>query len=310
MLIDRIKRLRKTVQWLDAIRRNWERYDFPIKGDYKHPKVLDGQILSKLNLLARLPKSLHEVEFQVFSQFGDDGILQYLIHKLRIDNKVFLEFGVENYIESCTRFLLINDKWSGLVLDGDKKNVGYIKNDLVSHYFNLEAVHAFVTAENINQILVDNYKDGQIGILCIDIDGMDYWVWKALDVVDPDIVVIEYNALFGNERSITVPYDQNFIRSVAHQSLLYWGSSLPALINLANEKGMSFIGCNSNGNNAYFIKYEYLASDGISQLKAKYVSASFAEYKVDERRLRGQVGIEVIRGMPVINVLTGEREVL
>ena len=56
-------------------------------------------------------------EFRVFSQWGEDGIIQYLLSKVPISNQVFFELGVEDYRESNTRFLLMNDNWRGLVID-------------------------------------------------------------------------------------------------------------------------------------------------------------------------------------------------
>ena len=92
----------------------------------KSPKINLGRIQATLNSQKNRIENLSEVEFQVFSQFGDDGIIQYLVDKLPIKNKTFIEFGVEDYKESNTRFLLINNGWSGFVMDGDEKNVQQI----------------------------------------------------------------------------------------------------------------------------------------------------------------------------------------
>lgn len=64
---------------------------------------------------------LRDAEFKVFSQFGEDGILQYLLQRVPIENEneSFIEFGVEDYREANTRFLLINNNWRGLIIDGD-----------------------------------------------------------------------------------------------------------------------------------------------------------------------------------------------
>jgi hypothetical protein len=250
------------------------------------------------------------VAFQVFSQFGDDGIIQWLIHVLDIDERIFVEFGVENYTEACTRFLLVKDKWRGLVLDGNQNNVEYIRNDPVAGFFDLEARHAFVTAESINDILRDAGFVGKIGILCIDIDGVDWWVWNAIDAVDPALVVVEYNAAFGAERAVTVPYMPNFIRSNAHSSRLYWGASLAALQELGRRKGYVFVGCNSNGNNAYFVRRDLATRPEIERLQPKFVESSYAEYRVNGRRVRGHERLEVIKGLPVHNVATGATELI
>jgi hypothetical protein len=173
------------------------------------------------------------------------------------------------------------------VLDGSQENIDYINEDLISLFYDLRPRQAFVTAENINGLLKEAGLVGKIGLLSIDIDGVDYWVWQAITAIDPAVVVIEYNATFGPDRAITVPYSANFERIVAHPSRLYWGASLMALQSLGNAKGYTFVGCNSNGNNAYFLRNEYASLDWVAGLKKCYNPATFAEYAVKGCRVRG-----------------------
>lgn len=197
--------------------------------------------------------SLNDFEFKVFSQWGDDGIIQFLINRIKMP-KVFIEFGVENYKESNTRFLLINNNWKGLTIDGSSDNINEIIRDEIYFKHDLKAVHSFITKDNINSILKDNKFDGEIGILSVDIDGNDYWVLKEINVVNPVIIIVEYNSMFGPEAQISIPYKEDFVRTIAHYSNLYYGASLAAFSNLLDTLGYSFIGCNSSGNNAYFIR--------------------------------------------------------
>ena len=74
-------------------------------------------------------KDLADVEFSVFSQYGDDGIIQYLINQVEMPNKYFIEFGVQNYTESNTRFLMMNNYWSGLIFDGSNEFIKNIQNE-------------------------------------------------------------------------------------------------------------------------------------------------------------------------------------
>ena len=225
--------------------------------DYKSSKVNLGQIQSNLNSLKTNIKSLAELEFQVFSQFGDDGIIQWLVKKIPSLNKTFIEFGVEDYTEANTRFLLINNYWSGLIMDGSESNILKVNNSILSRFYDLQAEQHFITAENINTIISNaNYFSKEIGLLNVDIDGNDYWVWKSINQVDPVIVVCEYNALFGFEHAFTIPYDKNFVRGT-NLPFNFYGASLLSLCDLAEFKGYDFLGCNSAGNNAYFIKKDY-----------------------------------------------------
>lgn len=225
-------------------------------------------------------KNLYDAEYKVFSQWGEDGIIQYLINNIPISNKLFVEFGVENYKESNTRFLLVNNNWSGLVIDGNKENIDYIKQDTIYWRYNIKAENAFVTKENINKILIKNGIGGQIGLLSIDIDGNDYWIWEAIDVIEPDIVIIEYNHRFGYEKAVTIPYQDDFVRSAAHASMIYYGASLKALCLLGKKKGYAFVGCNSAGNDAFFVK-EDIKPEFINELT---VEEGFVEGKFRESR--------------------------
>lgn len=309
-LIDRFKRVRRGAGQLIGLPSDLINRTHAEGANYKHPKVLTGTMLAQLNNNRTDVSALRDVEFQVFSQFGDDGIIQYLIHHLGVLERTFIEFGVEDYTEASTRFLLVKDKWSGLVMDGDPENIDYISRDPISYIFDLRAKAAFINAENINALIGEAGFTGRIGLLSVDIDGMDYWVWKAIDQVDPAIVIVEYNAAFGPDRAIVVPYDPDFIRSKAHPSRLYWGASLAAYRQLAAAKGYAFAGCNANGNNAYFIRREYAELPAIKRLKPAFTAATFAEYAVDGHKIRGQQVYEVVKGLPVLNLATGEIEPL
>jgi hypothetical protein len=154
----------------------------------------------------------------------------------------------------------------------------------------------------------------EVGILHIDLDGNDYWIWKAIDEISAEIVIIEYNSVFGIDRPITIPYDATFVRTSAHHSNLYWGTSLLALWRLAQQKGYGFIGCNSAGNNAYFVRRDRL-NEVVGEIspEAGYVDSKFRESRDVEGRLTYLAGTErlkAIRGMPVYNVDTGSLEAL
>src|SRR3990167_1696596 len=256
-------------------------------------------------------KTLSDAEFRVYSQFGDDGIIQYLLNQLEIKDQRFVEFGVENYNESNTRFLLENNNWKGLVMDGSDKHIQYIRNRDNYWRHDLTALCCFVTVENINQMLTDAGFSGEIGLLHIDIDGNDYWIWKAITVVKPVIVIVEYNSLFGSDRSITIPYSADFYRFSAHHSGLYAGCSLPALYNLSKEKGYEFVGCNSAGNNAYFVRADQLKNLKALDCQDGYVLAKFREHRDENGKLTFMPGIkaiECIRGLPVFDTQSNKIE--
>lgn len=272
-------------------------------------KILSENVKSKKNI-----SSLNDVEFRVFSQWGDDGIIQWLTSNIDFPDRTFVEFGVEDYSESNTRFLMMNNNWSGLVMDGSETCIEKIKLSGYYWKYNLQAVCAFIDAENINRLLAATKLDKEIGILHIDLDGNDFWIWKKINVISPIVVILEYNSVFGIERSITVPYDKHFIREHAHYSNLYFGASLRALHQLSSEKGYSFIGCNSAGNNAYFVRNDYI-NDNVSEipLETGYVISQFRESRDREGNLSllsGADRIEQIRGLLVYNTENNQIEKL
>jgi hypothetical protein len=253
-----------------------------------------------------------DVEFSVFSQFGDDGIIQWLIHRLPGLSETFVEFGVGCYQEANTRFLLLNDNWRGLVMDSSSRNIAAIRRDQISWRHDLQSKCAFATAENIDQLLPDHGFKGDIGLLHIDIDGNDYWVWRGLTAVRPAIAIIEYNSVFGAERAITIPYDPKFSRG-GRTNNLYFGASLLALCDLAHSKGYDFVGSNSAGNNAYFVRSEL--NHGLKPLTAAegYVLSKFADFRDSKGRLtylRREQRLASLKGLPVVNTQTGVEEEL
>jgi hypothetical protein len=271
-----------------------------------------GALLSETVRRKKEIASLGEVEFSIFSQFGDDGIIQWLVNALQIANKTFIEFGVSDYRESNTRFLLMHDNWSGFVVDSSQNNVDCIVNSEYFWKYQLHAESAFVDAENVNDLLLSSQIGSQVGILHIDVDGNDYWIWKAIDAVVPEIAIIEYNSVFGIDRPITVPYDRGFSRNRAHFSNLYFGASLRSLYDLGAEKGYAFIGCNTAGNNAYFVRRDRL-NEAVREvsLESGYVVSKFRDSRGEDGRLTylsGGSRLEAIRGMPVYNTDTHETE--
>lgn len=228
--------------------------------------------------------TLRDWEFSVFSQFGEDGIIQYLLDRVPIIQETFVEFGVENFLEANTRFLLTHNRWSGLVIDGSQGNVDRIRNDEIFFRHEIAALCSFITRENINELIARKFR-GDLGLLSVDIDGNDYWVWEAVDVVSPRIVVCEYNSLFGAERAVTVPYNPNFVRSEAHYSFLYFGASLRALCDLAERKGYVFVGCNADGNNAFFVRKDVAGRVTPQSVEQGFVRSKFRE----SRNRQGQM---------------------
>jgi hypothetical protein len=250
-------------------------------------------------------------EFQVFSQWGEDGILSYLLSQIAVPNEVFVEFGVEAYQECNTRFLLMSRYWRGLVMDGDEQNIRRIRESELYWRYRLEARHAFVTRENIDSLLKEAGISGDIGLLSIDIDGNDYWVWEGITSIQPRVVVVEYNSLFGDRRAVTIPYDPAFVRLKGHHSGLYFGASVPAFAKLGAARGYSLVAGNQAGNNLFFVRNDVLGELTPITPQAAYRRASFRESRDADGKLtflEQEQGRALVRSLPVIDLESG-REV-
>ena len=173
------------------------------------------------------------------------------------------------------------------------------------------AKEAFINAENINDLISSAGFTGEVGILSIDIDGNDYWVWKSINVINPVITIVEYNSVLGAERPITVPYKETFSRTNEHYSNLYFGASLPALCLLAEEKGYYFVGSDSHGVNAYFVRKDMIGSLKPISAKEGYVSSKFSQSRDENGFLNYipyQKQLEILKGLEVFNVETNKKE--
>lgn len=268
-------------------------------------KFMHGQQLASIQKVRDI-QNIHEAEFKVFSQWGEDGIIQWISAKLPPPPvRSFIEFGVENYQESNTRFLLMHDNWRGLVIDGSNSNIDFIRKAPYYWRHDLTAVSAFITRENINKIFADNGFTGEIGILSIDVDGNDYWIWEAINSVLPQVVICEYNSIYGADKKVVIPYREDFMRGKAHCSNLYFGASIAALIELGRKKGYSCIGSNSAGNNIFFVRDCYKDLFNIMSSRQAYIESKFRESRNEKGKLSFSAGSErlkLIKDMPLFDI--------
>jgi hypothetical protein len=274
-------------------------------------KLLMADLLTKQQAAAGACARLAEAEFRVFSQFGDDGIIQYVVREADVRAKACVELGVGDYTEANTRLLLVKDGWRGLICDCNDRALRRVRWDPISWQCDLTIVSSFVTRDNIDGLLADHGFSGEIGLFSIDVDGNDYFVWSALTAAQPTVVVAEYNATFGAELAVSVPYNPRFSRFAAHYSGLYWGASLRALDTVARAKGYSLVGCNSAGNNCYFVRNDRLGRLRPVSVDEAFVPARYRDSRDRSGRLSyldAKAGVLAIEEMPVFDVETG-REV-
>lgn len=271
---------------------------------------LQGVIAARQVGAIRQPASLPEIEFKVFSQWGEDGIIEWLVSRLPGIPQRFIEFGVQDFREANCRFLLQHRNWRGLIMDGDAAAMAAVRAHPKHWRYDLRAVAAFITRDNIDAIIRDNRFAGEVGILSVDIDGNDYWVLDAIRSVDPWIVICEYNAVLGDTLPISIPYDEAFVRENAHHSCLYWGTSVAAIAHWAERRGYVLLGSNRAGNNAFLVRADIAAR---CFADAPTDRAPFPSRYRESRDAQGRLSfaadldrLALLEGLPVVNVTSGE----
>jgi len=200
---------------------------------------------------------LADVEFRCHSQNGEDGILLYIFSLIATTNRRVVEICAGDGVECNAANLIVHHGWRGLLFDGDPAQVARGNEFYASCRTTFVApptfVHAWLTAENINALVAGHGFSGPIDLLSLDVDGNDYWIWKALDCVEPRVVVLEFNANCGPDHADAMSYNPGYRLDLSQQPYRC-GASLPAFVKLARTRGYRLVGIQSLGFNAFFVK--------------------------------------------------------
>lgn len=212
--------------------------------DYFQKNVLENPKYSD-------PKRLNMYEYNVFSQSGEDGIISEIFKRIGTTNKFFVEFGVSNGLENCSAALLYSG-WNGRWIEGSDSFYKQIQKNFEFYIGNkqLEVKNAFITAESIESLFGDLSVPKDFDLLSIDIDGNDFWVWKAIKKYNPRVVIIEGNPFYGPSISWTMKYNPEHV----WDRTTYFGASVKALEILGREKGYTLVGCSIMGNDTFFVR--------------------------------------------------------
>lgn len=202
------------------------------------------------------PKRLVRHGYKVYSQNDEDGIIAEIFRRTGTTNRTFVEFGVETGVE-CNSVKLLVEGWSGLWIESNAASASAIRDNFAPFIAEAKLVlkESRVTAENINALIGQGGFSGEIDLLSIDIDGNDYWAWKAIDVVNPRVVAIEYNATLRPPMAVVVPYRAD----AQWDGSNYYGASLEALVRLGAAKNYRLVGCSIAGVNAFFVRADLCA---------------------------------------------------
>lgn len=247
--------------------------------------------------------SFPDVEFSSYSQNGEDGILLLIFSTVGVKSKHVVEACAGDGIECNAANLIINHGWSGLLFDGNESAIERGKsfykgrtNAWRFHRLPPTLVQSWITAENVNELISQNGMSGEIDLLSLDMDGVDFWIWKAIKCITPRVVVLEYNNRWSSQQSVTVPYTSNFVGiGASAEGEGYFGASLLAFTKLGRDKGYRLIGANSPNTNAFFMRND-VGTDIFPEVTVEScLSSDYAVYQ-------NQTKYPLIKDKPVVEI--------
>jgi len=252
-------------------------------------------------------KNLNELDYKVFSQNGEDGIIDYLLYNLKIENPKFIEIGVEDYNEANTRFLFETTNGKGLIIDCIDGFEEKVKKNIILWKGDLKIFKEFITSKNIINVLEKFDFLKKIDLFSLDVDGIDYWIIKNLPAKFSKVVVLEYNSNFGPDLEITVPNIEKFNRTKYHYSNLCFGASIKALVKLMKSKGFTFVGTNKSCVNAFFVVDDELDKINIDlpnyENLTKYTNSNIRESRSNDGDLNYLSGVNKLKEISECEVI-------
>ncbi|NTV49865.1 MAG: glycosyltransferase family 2 protein [Geobacteraceae bacterium] len=218
-------------------------------------RLLYMQYRQSLAAGIKLP-SFAEAGFSVYSQTDEDGILLMIFAAIGMTNRFYVDMAYQSPLGANTTNLICNWGWNGFMVEGDSAGAlssqEWFAARRDTRVYPPKIIQAWITAENINQLLQENNVTGEVDLLSLDVDGVDIWLWNALTAISPRVIVLEFMNIWGADSSVTVPYRPDFDRHNYHAD--FFGASLPAFVKLGQVKGYRLIGCNRLGYNAFFLR--------------------------------------------------------
>lgn len=219
-------------------------------------------------------------EFSGFSQNGEDGILDVLRKNLLSSNRYFIEIGAADGIENNTGWLLVAEKYNGLLIDGSAHLVERARRTLVGYSIGAECHNMFVTKESVSDIkAMALHHDPDV--FSLDIDGNDYHIAQA--ILDggfrPKIFVVEYNSVYGPERSMTIEYQPSFVFTKAHPTHLYYGVSISGWRKFFKSNGYRFVTIDRNGVNGFFVDPKFFHESFLDGVQGLTFADNQSQYK-------------------------------
>jgi len=202
---------------------------------------------------------LDEVGFRCHSQFEEDGLLLYIFSVIGSGRRTAVEMCAGNGRECMAANLIVHHGWDGVLFDGDPVNVRHGQRFFGTNQFTFAQpprfLHAWITRENVNELIAATGTTGEVDLFSLDIDGNDYWVWEALSVIQPRVCILETHNVIPSDLALSMPYQPGFSFWDLPENIRdFRGASLKAFAKLGARKGYRLVGANRLGFNAIFIR--------------------------------------------------------
>lgn len=229
-----------------------------------------------------LPK-FDDIEFGVYSENGEDGILLYIFSLVGTTNKKVVEICGGDGIQNCSTNLIVHHGWQGYLFEGNKDRVAtarkFFSDNRNTHSWPPVVAHEWIAPETINETLEKHGATGEVDLLSLDMDGLDLWVWDTINVVSPRVLVCEFNNLWPADKALSVPNTPNFVADYnTKYGADFSGATLAAFVKIGKKKGYRLVGGQRLGYNAFFIK-EGIAEDIFPEVTAEsLLSHPYAVY--------------------------------
>lgn len=256
--------------------------------------------------------TLWDAEVSVFSQWGEDGIVDYLLEMLQISRPRCLEIGVGDYSEANTRFLVETRSAPAVIIDSNPELRARLALEDIAWRGDLTPVSCFIDRDGVDSLVTGLFGDERPDLVSLDIDGVDYWVLERIPLEGTAIVICEFNALLGHRSPVSVPYSPTFSRWDSHYSGLYYGASLPAMVHLLASRGFALMGTTRSCVNAFFVRSDLATQIPVEPLTPQDYPRHTARLIRDSRARDGRLDFlppaqqrHTIADLPVVDVRSG-----
>jgi hypothetical protein len=202
-------------------------------------------------------KKISDAGFRVYSQFEEDGIILYVLSMIEFKTMRAVEMCCGSGEECMSTNLILNHGFDGYLFDGSAENVRRAKSFFESKrdclLYTPVLKEAWITTDSVNGLLKASGCAGEVDLFSLDIDGNEYWVLKAIDSINPRLLVVETHNIIPADKSLTIRYEPDFcyLNSLKED---FRSVSLLAMVRLCKRRGYRLIGGHRHGFNAFFLR--------------------------------------------------------